>query len=258
MFVVTITSNCSGFFTSWCAVLSTIRCQDSRSGYSGAISSNVRFSIPSVSFMMLAFVAHVTVRRPSARASSNAKRTIFSQPLREISFSVCATPGDCMCSMPAYRSSTFSRTMTMSIPRPLYGVVTPGLSRRTDVRVGLEELPQRDVRALLAEPDRRLERALEDDPRLADRLDRLGRHARGRACLKISAPASRSSSTFAPDASTTRWALRTTSGPIPSPGMTVTRAFLPVWCGVPSFAPRSSRDAPHPPTRPGGPHPRSR
>ena len=32
MFVVTITSYCSGFFTSWWAALSTITCQDSISG----------------------------------------------------------------------------------------------------------------------------------------------------------------------------------------------------------------------------------
>jgi hypothetical protein len=32
MFVVTITSYCSGRFTSWCAALSTITCQLSMSG----------------------------------------------------------------------------------------------------------------------------------------------------------------------------------------------------------------------------------
>ena len=32
MFVVTITSYCSGLFTSWCAQLSTITCHDSISG----------------------------------------------------------------------------------------------------------------------------------------------------------------------------------------------------------------------------------
>ena len=32
MLVVTITSNCSGRFTSWCAQLSTITCHDSISG----------------------------------------------------------------------------------------------------------------------------------------------------------------------------------------------------------------------------------
>ena len=41
------------------------------------------------------------------------------RPVREMSFKHCATPGVCMCSMPAYRSSTFSRTTTRSIPRPL-------------------------------------------------------------------------------------------------------------------------------------------
>ena len=32
MFVVTITSNCSGRFTSWCAQLSMMTCHDSMSG----------------------------------------------------------------------------------------------------------------------------------------------------------------------------------------------------------------------------------
>ena len=61
MFVVTITSNCSGCLTSWCAQLSTMMCQDSISGYSGAISSKVRLSMPSVSFMMFDLVAQATL-----------------------------------------------------------------------------------------------------------------------------------------------------------------------------------------------------
>jgi len=101
MFVVTITSNCSGRLTSWCAQLSMMMCWASMSGYSGAISSNVRLSRPSVSFMMFDLVAQWTVVRPSARANSNPRRTIFSQPLREMSLRHCATPGVCMCSIPA-------------------------------------------------------------------------------------------------------------------------------------------------------------
>ncbi len=129
MLVVTMTSNCSGRRTNWWQQLSMMMCCDSMSGYSGAISSKVRLSIPSVIFMMLALVAQCTFLRPSARASSKASRTIFSQPLREISLNPCATPGVSMYSMPAYRSSTFSRTITRSMPRPLYGVGTPGISR---------------------------------------------------------------------------------------------------------------------------------
>ena len=51
--------------------------------------------------MMLAFVAHATLLRPSLRAYSNANRAIFSEPFTLISFSACATPGVCMYSMPA-------------------------------------------------------------------------------------------------------------------------------------------------------------
>ena len=60
MFVVMITSNCSGFFTSWWAQLSTMMCWASICGYSFATSSKVRFIMPSVSFMMLALVAQCT------------------------------------------------------------------------------------------------------------------------------------------------------------------------------------------------------
>ena len=57
--------------------------------------------MPSVIFMMFDLVAQATFLRPSDRANSNARRTIFSQPLREMSFRHWATPGVCMCSMPA-------------------------------------------------------------------------------------------------------------------------------------------------------------
>ena len=93
---VMMTSNHSGNRTSWCAQLSTIMCCASISGYSGAMASNVRLSVPSVIFMMFDLVAQWTFLRPSARASSKPRRTIFSQPLREISLSASATPGVCM------------------------------------------------------------------------------------------------------------------------------------------------------------------
>src|SRR4030065_547983 len=105
-----------------------MRCQASRSGYSGAISSKVRFSIPSVIFMMLAFVAHDD---------------------------------------------------GVDAPAAVRGRHPWELARGTDVGVGLEELAERDVRALLAEADRGLEGPLQHDVGLADGLDRLGRYARG-------------------------------------------------------------------------------
>ena len=63
--------------------------------------SKTRFSVPSVSFMMLAFVAQATLLRPSLLAYSNANRAIFSEPFTLISFRHWATPGVCMCSIPA-------------------------------------------------------------------------------------------------------------------------------------------------------------
>ena len=57
--------------------------------------------MPSVSFMMLAFVAQCTRFLPSARATSKASLMIFSLPFREMSFRHWATPGVSMCSIPA-------------------------------------------------------------------------------------------------------------------------------------------------------------
>ena len=51
------------------------------------------------------------------------------------------------------------------------------LARRADVGVGLEQLAERDVGALLAESDGRLERALEGDPGALDGITGLARHA---------------------------------------------------------------------------------
>ena len=51
--------------------------------------------------MMLAFVAHATLVRPSERAYSNPNREIFSEPFTLISLSACATLGVCMYSIPA-------------------------------------------------------------------------------------------------------------------------------------------------------------
>ena len=58
------------------------------------------------------------------------------------------------------------------------------LARGADVGVRLEELAQRDVGALLAEADRGLEGALEDDAGALDRVARLPRDARGVAALE--------------------------------------------------------------------------
>ena len=51
--------------------------------------------------MMFALVATVTFFRPSASATAAASRTMRSQPTSVMIFRHCATPGVCMCSMPA-------------------------------------------------------------------------------------------------------------------------------------------------------------
>jgi hypothetical protein len=111
-----------------------IRSPKSMSGYSFATSSAVRRNSPSENFMMFALCAAVTLRRPFSRAYSNAARTILVVPKTEIgliempassrivlpdssaivSRSRAASAEPCSNSMPAYRSSWFSRTMTTS------------------------------------------------------------------------------------------------------------------------------------------------
>ena len=70
--VVTMMSNWAGSLAIWWATLSMIRCSATISGYSAESSSKTRLKRPSVSFMMFALVAQVTLRRPSRRASSKA------------------------------------------------------------------------------------------------------------------------------------------------------------------------------------------
>src|SRR5215831_15097955 len=65
--------------------------------------------------MMLSFMKHVTLRRLCRRAYSKAYRMIFSLPGREMSLMQDVTSGVIWYSMPAYRSSSFSRTITTSM-----------------------------------------------------------------------------------------------------------------------------------------------
>ena len=174
--------------------------------------------------MMFALVAHATLSRPSERAYSNANRTIFSLPFTEMSFRHSATPGVCMYSMPAYRSSTFSRTMTRSTPRPEYGVFTPGISR-TGRTFAYVSNSLRSVTFALFSPN---PTGVSSGPFNATRVRVIESIVsdgtpEGRPFLKTSAPASCvSHSIGAPTASRIRWAAITHSGPIPSPGISVT------------------------------------
>ena len=70
-------------------------------------------------------------------------------------------------------------------PAAAVGGLHPGhLTDRPNVGVGLEQLAERDVGRLLAEPDGCLERSLEGDLRATDRVHRLLRHAGGDALLE--------------------------------------------------------------------------
>ena len=54
-------------------------------GHSDWLADPMAYQLPTYAGDMLALVAQWTVLRPSDRATSKARRTIFSQPLREMS-----------------------------------------------------------------------------------------------------------------------------------------------------------------------------
>ena len=64
--------------------------------------------------MMLALCTAVTLRRPFATAYSKAYRAIRSDAARVMILMLSAASLPTMCSIPAYRSSVFSRTMIRS------------------------------------------------------------------------------------------------------------------------------------------------
>ncbi len=119
-------------------MLSTIRSSNSipLSAYSSATRRATCRNKPSENFMMLALCTAVTLCRSLARAWSKANRTMRSvaktemglieipesgrmrAPVRSATKSISsAVPGrPCSNSMPAYRSSVFSRTTTRSVP----------------------------------------------------------------------------------------------------------------------------------------------
>src|SRR3972149_1575527 len=144
-FVVTTMSNWAGALANWWATLSMMRCSGSISGYSGAISSKTRLKRPSVSFMMLAFVAH--------------GRRLHVLDARVEVLDVLAHDDHVHA--------------LAGIARRHAGQLACG----PHVGVRLEELAQGDVGALLAGAARGFERALEHDPGALDRVARLARHA---------------------------------------------------------------------------------
>ena len=161
MFVVTITSNCSGFLTSWWQQLSMMTCQLSMSGYSLATASKVRLSMPSVIFMMFDLVAQATDLRPSDRANSNASRTIFSQPLRADQLQALGDARrlhvlDAGVEVFDVLADDDQVDAAAAVGRGHAGQ----FADRADVAVGLEQLAQRDVGRLLAVADRACRAAL--------------------------------------------------------------------------------------------------
>ena len=134
---------------------------------------------------MFAFVAQATLLRPSLRANSNANRAIFSASLHADQLQalgharrlhVLDAGVEVLDVLPDHHE--------VDAPTGVRGRDARQLADRADVRVGLEQLAERDVGALLAEPDGRLQRPLQRHARAGDRVHRLGRHARGKPLLE--------------------------------------------------------------------------
>ena len=134
---------------------------------------------------MFAFVAQVTWVRCSLRAYSKANRAIFSQPLHRDQLERLGDAGRLHVLDPGVEILDVLPDDHEVDAAAAVGGLHPGqLADGADVRVGLEELPERDVRALLAEADGRLERPFQHHARAGQRRDRLVRDARGQALLE--------------------------------------------------------------------------
>ena len=120
MFVVAMTSNCSGLSTSCMAALSMIFSSTStRPSYWAATARPSSRNRPETILRMFALWTSVTFLRPCLSAYSNAYCTIREQPSRVTIAMLSATargssPIWTKCSTPAYRPCVFSRISTTS------------------------------------------------------------------------------------------------------------------------------------------------
>ena len=201
--------------------------------------------------MMLALWLAVTLPRPFATAYSNARRTIRSLPYSLIvliemplssrirwpvrspmnAISSFAATDPCSNSMPVYWSSVFSRTTTRSIAS--YTLGTPGYRRHGRMQAYRSSACRR---ATLTLPKRQ-PAGLETGPLSATPVSRIEASVESGSGVPspgtAARPSSRTShSTSTPVDSIARRAAPTTSGPMPSPGIRVTR-----W-GTPLLSPR--------------------
>src|SRR5919204_2491189 len=210
------------------------------SGWAAATERTVSTNRPSENFMMLALCPAVTFRRPSARARSNANRAIRSEAPTEIvltdrpessrihcpvrsatnAISSFVSGSPCSSSIPVYKSSVFSRITRRSIPS--YGERTPGYERTGRTPANRSSSTRSETLAFGADRSTGVEMGPLSTTRVAriESRTRFGIGAPSRSAT--SEPAGwTSQSNATPVASSDRRAASTTSGPTPSPGISV-------------------------------------
>ena len=237
----TSTSKSCGSCTRPMQVASTILSLNSISGYRSATSRAMRRYRPSVAFMMLALCTHVTFLRPQRRAYSNAYSTIRRDRAMEIGliemaesaangfwpdastnlFSSTTSGEPSSNSMPAYRSSVFSRTITRSMSR--YREPSPGCDRQGRTQAYRSNSLRRAT-LTLRKP---VPTGVVMGPLMATLVARTASSTcSGRGVPYSPITPAPASCTFqliwTPVASTTRRMALVISGPMPSPGISTT------------------------------------
>ena len=171
--------------------------------------------------MMFALWIAVTFRRPWRRAWPNANSAMRVDARAVITFRLSTTPGTIVCSRPEYRSSVFSRTMTRSTPAKRAG--TPG-RLRTGRRLAYRSSALRRPTLTLVNP---FPIGVPMGPFSATPVRRTESSSSAGIAVPVRSKAStpavcRSQSMATPEASRMARTAPVTSGPMPSPGTSVT------------------------------------
>mmetsp|Transcript_9969 Transcript_9969/g.24915 ORF Transcript_9969/g.24915 Transcript_9969/m.24915 type:complete len:350 (+) Transcript_9969:543-1592(+) len=228
---VTMTSNWLGRPTSCMHVLSTIISSYLMVGNLGATARTALRNMPSPSFMMLALCTAVTFFLLLSSAYSNAYCAMRSDESYVMTLRLSTTPSTTSCSRPEYSPSVFSRITTMS--RLSWRVLRPGMdtpcTRLTYRSRSLRSCTLSDCVSVLRRSSGVNSVPLSATPFLRmEASTSLGTSLRGRPSgSEPDRESKRSHLMGAPSASTTSTTDLVISGPMPSPGISVTVLSAP-------------------------------